>query len=241
MPSLVSGRRFSFRRDLVARFSHATSGHWPLSPQLVLFVRDPRDALFSAWRRAQKSHADTAPFVDWVQQIDHAWHVRRAAAYLLHLATWKHYVELLNTPYLVVRFEDVKTSARSEFRRLQNFLPGRFEGLVEFQIDGAVHRSTFEAVKSVEDQMLFDGTFAQRINHAGVPYEYRSHFDASMHDAVGAGGAAIYRWLRYDAPAEMISRATPSPHPDLVNLLGPVRGPVASRALNEAIAFYSDG
>ncbi len=238
LPGLVSGRRFDFRGDLVPRFSHATPGQWPLGPRLVLFVRDPRDALFSAWRRVQKSQADAPAFVDWVQQIDPIWQVPRAAAYLLHLATWKHYAELHNTSYLIIRFEDVKANARAEFRRLQDFLPGNLDALGEVQIERALDRSTFETVKSVEDQMLADGTFAQRVNNAGVPYEYRSHFDASMHEAIGGGGAAIYRWLQYESPVMMIGHAAFDPRPSWVNLLSPRRRQLATQALCEAVAIY---
>ena len=238
LPALVSGRRFDFRTDLVARFSHATPGQWPLSPRLVLFVRDPRDALFSAWRRTQKSQADVPSFVDWVQQSDATWRVPRTAAYLLHLATWKRYAELHNTPYLVIRFEDVKANARAEFRRLQDFLPGSLDSLTEVQIERALDRSTFDTVKSVEDKMLSDGTFTQRINNAGLPYEYRNHFDAPMHEAIGGGGAAIYRWLRYEAPVEQIRRATLELHPGWANPPGMRFERLAKQALREAITLY---
>lgn len=126
----------------------------------------------------------------------------RCAAYLLHLATWKHYAELSNTPHLVIRFEDVKADARAEFRRVQDFLPVALNSLPEPQIERARSMSTFEAVKTVEDQMLADGTFDRRMNNAGVPFEYRTHFDAAMHAAIGGGGRAIYEWLRYEQPTQ---------------------------------------
>ena len=238
LPGLASGRRFNFRAGLVPRFSHTTPGQWPLSPRLVLFVRDPRDALFSAWRRVQKSQTDVPPFVDWVQQIDLTWQVPRAAAYLLHLATWKHYSELRHTPYLVIRFEDVKANARAEFHRLQGFLPDSLDSLTEGHIERALDRSTFDAVKSVEDQMLSDGTFAHRINNAGLSYEYRNHFDTSMHEAIGGGGAAVYRWLRYELPVKMIGRTTLDPRPSWVNSMNPRLGRLAKQALSAAIAVY---
>ena len=238
LPGLVSGRRFDFRDGVVARFSHATPGQWPLSQRLVLFVRDPRDALFSAWRRTRKAHASTSSFVDWVQQIDATWQVPRAAAYLLHLVTWRRYVELHNTPYLVIRFEDVKANARAEFRRLQEFLPGSFAALPEAQIERALERSTFDAVKSVEEQMLSDGTFPERINHAGMPYEFRDHFNASMYEAIGGGGAAIYQWLRYDAPLGAVGRLAENARPVWITRMSPENALFAQRALDEAICLY---
>ena len=238
LPGLVSGRRFDFRGDVVARFSHATPGQWPLSQRLVLFVRDPRDALFSAWRRTRKAQANAPSFGDWAQQIDATWQVPRAAAYLLHLVTWRRYAELHNTPYLVIRFEDVKANARAEFRRLQDFLPGSLAALPEAQIERALERSTFDAVKSVEEQMLSDGTFTERINHAGMPYEFRDHFNASMYEAIGGGGAAIYRWLQYDAPLGVAGCVAGDLRPDWILLLSPARALLAQRALRDAIGLY---
>ena len=239
LPGLVTGRRFNFIGAVVPRFSHATPGHWQPAMQLVIFVRDPRDALFSAWRRMQKLQPDIAPFVEWVQHIDPTWGVPRCAAYMLHLATWQHYAELNNTPSLVIRFEDVKANARAEFRRLQNFLPDALNTLPEPHIERALSRSTFEAVKTVEDQMLADGTFDRRMNNGGVPFEYRTHFDAAMHAAIGGGGRAIYEWLRYDPPAhDTAPRAALQPSLRWVN---EAMNPLTVRAVAAATAMYQDG
>ena len=86
--------------------------------------------------------------------------------------------------------------------------------------------------------MLSDGTFTQRVNHAGVPYEYRSHFDASMHEAVGGGGAAIYRWLRYEAPTFAPCGVPVAPEENWISLLLAERMQSANQALQEAIANY---
>ena len=236
LPGLVTGRRFNFRTAVVPRFSHATPGHWHLANKLVIFVRDPRDALYSAWRRSQRLQPDIAPFVDWLQHIDATWGVPRSAAYLLHLATWKHYAELSNTPYLLIRFEDVKANARAEFRRVQNFLPDVLNALPEALIAYALSRSTFEAVKTVEDRMLADGTFDRRVNNAGVPYEYRTHFDAAMHAAIGSGGQAIYDWLRYEPPKhDAVNSVSLQPQLRWVNL---AMLPLVAKSVEAAITAY---
>ena len=238
LPGLVTGRKFDFRTILVPRFSHATPGHWPLAERLVIFVRDPRDALYSAWRRSQKLQPDIAPFVDWLQHIDPTWGVPRCAAYLLHLATWKHYAELSNTPHLVIRFEDVKADARAEFRRVQDFLPDALNSLPEPQIERALSMSTFEAVKTVEDQMLADGTFDRRMNNAGVPFEYRTHFDAAMHAAIGGGGRAIYEWLRYEQPAQEAAPREPL-QPTLHSVSADTM-PLTMQAVTAATTMYQN-
>ena len=239
LPGLVTGRTFSFRTAVVPRFSHTTPGHWQLAERLVIFVRDPRDALYSAWRRSQKLQPDIAPFVEWLQHIDATWGVPRSAAYLLHLATWKHYAESSHTPYLVIRFEDVKANARAEFRRVQDFLPNALNALPEPQIERALSMSTFAAVKTVEDQMLADGTFDRRVNNAGVPFEYRTHFDAAMHAAMGGGGRAIYEWLRYAQPVP--EQGPREPLQPLLRWVGEDRLPITMLAVSAAVAMYQNG
>lgn len=239
LPGLITGRQFNFRTALVPRFSHATPGQWPLAPNLVLLVRDPRDALYSRWRRMKKLQPELAPFVDWLRHTDATWGVPRCDAYLLHLATWKHFAELHDTSYMVIRFEDVKANARAEFRRLQDFVANDLDGLTDSQIERALGMSTFAAVRSVEDQMLADGTFAQRINNAGVPYEYRTHFDRSMHEAIGSGGNAIYQWLQYEQPLQDSAHDTPlNPQPSWVDQLGQPFSLAANMALRAAVSMY---
>ena len=238
LPGLVTGRQFDFRTTVVPRFSHATPGHWPLAERLVIFVRDPRDALYSAWRRSQKLQPDLAPFVDWLQHIDPTWGVPRCAAYLLHLATWKQYAELSNTPHLVIRFEDVKADARAEFRRVQDFVPVALNSLPESQIERALSMSTFEAVKTVEDQMLADGTFDLRMNNAGVPFEYRTHFDAAMHGAISGGGRAIYEWLRYEQPTQ--EAAAREPLQPILQSVSADTMPLTMQAVTAATTMYQN-
>ena len=162
----------------------------------------------------------------------------RCAAYLLHLATWKHYSELSNTPHLLIRFEDVKANARAEFRRVQDFLATRLNRLPESQIERALSMSTFEAVKTVEDQMLADGTFDRRMNNAGVPFEYRTHFDAAMHAAIGGGGRAIYEWLRYEQPAQEAAPREPL-QPTLHSVSADTM-PLTMQAVTAATTMYQN-
>lgn len=239
LPGLVTGREFNFRTSVVPRFSHATPGQWQPANRLLIFTRDPRDALYSAWRRSRRLRPDIAAHVDWLQHIDPNWGVPRSAAYLLHLATWKHYAELTHTPYLIIRFEDVKANARAEFRRLQDFLPHELNVLPEPQIERALSMSTYDAVKAVEDQMLADGTFDRRVNNAGIAFEYRTHFDAAMHAAMGGGGRAIYEWLRYDPPAP--ESAPQAPLQPLLRWIHNGRQAITLRAVEAATAMYQNG
>lgn len=112
-----------------------------------------------------------------------------------------------------------------------NALP---EALIEY----ALSRSTFEAVKTVEDRMLADGNFDRRVNNAGVPYEYRTHFDAAMHAAIGGGGQAIYDWLRYEPPKhDAVNSVSLQPQLRWVNL---AMLPLVAKSVEAAITMYQN-
>ncbi len=212
---LITGRRFNFFDSVVPRFSHDIPGNWSPSDRLIIFVRDPRDALFSAWRRLQGTSKSVPSFSTWVAQTDSVWQAPRIAAYLLHLATWRYFAALHRTETLIVRFEDVKTNAKHEFRRIQQFIDQPTFNPTPSQIDHALAVSSFGAIKTIEEKMLNDGVFDKRINFAGQAYEYKTHFDEPMHTAIGAAGAAIYQWLGYDQPiAKFIPYSLPTLQPE---------------------------
>jgi hypothetical protein len=198
---LVTGRRFAFNEAIVPRFSHDVPGHWTPSNRLILFVRDPRDALFSAWRRLQAAAAPApTPFIDWLHETDSVWGLPRATAYLLHLGTWRHFAALSGSEVRIVRFEDVKTNGRLVFQGIQTFISAPKFAPSESEIDHALAASSFSTLQKIENEMIRDGVFDRRVNFAGLAHEYANHFDKSTHAAFGSAGGAIYRWLGYTAP-----------------------------------------
>ena len=65
LASLREGRSFNFREDISPRFSHDWPWQCGISKPVILMVRDPRDALYSEWRRHQRNLglSSTVPFV----------------------------------------------------------------------------------------------------------------------------------------------------------------------------------
>jgi hypothetical protein len=198
---LVTGRRFAFDDVIVPRFSHDVPGRWTPCGRMILFVRDPRDALFSAWRRLCGASAVQTSFEHWVSELDDVWGVPRVAAYLMRLAMWQHFAMLRGTSTLVVRFEDVKADAGREFERIRGFFGESRFSPTPGDVDRALMVSSFGTLQGIESAMLRSGVFSSRMNFAGCAYEYTHHFTGAMHSAIGSGGRAIYRWLGYVEPS----------------------------------------
>jgi hypothetical protein len=239
IPGLVSGRRFNFCESVVPRFSHDVPGHWTPSKRVILFVRDPRDALFSAWRRLQRASSSLQPFNAWVGQTDPLWGVSRAAAYLMHLTTWRYFAASLQVEMLVIRFEDVKADARQEFQRILEFIDEAAFDPTPQEIDHVLRVSSFGALKAIEEKMISNGVFNTRVNIAGRAYEYKQHFDEHMHAAVGSGGCKVYQWLGYDPPrAKSTHNGAPRVRPDwFIDVRGDLLE-ATTQAVDDAMTLY---
>ncbi len=200
MPGLVTGRRFDFSNAIVPRFSHDLPGQWTPCDRQIIFVRDPRDALFSAWRRMQRPGNKTPSFFDWVREADARWQIDRISAYLLHIALWWGFSALRGNEALIVRFEDVKADAAREFRRIQTFINEPALSPTHENLQRALRVASFENLQYIEDKFVASGVFDHRVNRAGVAFEYKSHFMQAHHDALGSAGAQIYRDFGYELP-----------------------------------------
>jgi Sulfotransferase domain len=193
VPGLIDGRVFRLRQRPVPRFGH----HWPgvLSriERRILFVRDPRDALYSAWRRALRLGGDAriADFTDWVREPFAHLPLTRAG-YLQHY--WQAWLNADDEArLLIVRFEDSKRDARACLRRILDF--------VELDVGAraiaracvaAEHRHAAHA-----DRRLAQAGIGPQMLGSGIAEEWRSHFTAEMHAAVGTGLDALCARLGY--------------------------------------------
>jgi hypothetical protein len=193
VPGLVDGRVFRLRRRPVPRFGH----HWPgvlsrIEPR-ILFVRDPRDALYSAWRRASRLSGDAgiADFVDWVQE-PYAHLPLTRAGYLRHY--WQAWLNADDeTRLLIVRFEDSKHDARACLRRILDFVELDVGArAIAGACAAAEHRHAAQA-----DRLLAQAGIGPQMLGNGIAEEWRGHFTAEMHLAVGSGFDALCARLGY--------------------------------------------
>ena len=195
-PALVSGSEFVFRAHPVPRYTHGWPGAHPACSRTILVVRDPRDALYSAWRRdeADRGFAGEAGerFIAHANGCDPGLEFRRADYWSRFHAAWSHYLN--GREHLVVRFEEFKRQPLETLEAICRFL-----GLAVGQEEStrATAASSFDNVLRVDHALVSRGVFNRPINRAGVVEEYRTTYSAAMHGVFSGADLATWRTLGY--------------------------------------------
>jgi hypothetical protein len=189
------GREMDFRSAPVPRFSHAWPGLAAPLPALVVVVRDPRDTLYSAWRRGLRSGqlAGGIPFEEFVAAPFHHRPVSWTGYLALFLTLWRR--AAAGRHHLVLRFEDAKADPRETLRRVLRYLA--IEAAAA-EIDRACEVADHATIKSIEQRLIADGIVPTPFLADGIPYEHRRHFDRAMHAAIGPTLDAVCDWLGYE-------------------------------------------
>ncbi len=197
LPSLQHGREFAFRATPVPRLTHAWPATYADPPRTILFVRDPRDALYSFWQRARRVGLapESQPFAEFVAEPWFHYPLRRVDFLALWLRAWRHALSKRN--HLVLRFEDYRADAAATLRRALAFLE---LDVNEAAQQRAVAASDFEVARHAEQRLFETGTLSAQFNRAGRADEWRERFDADMHAALGARFASVNAWLGYAPP-----------------------------------------
>ena len=200
LPALRYLREFHFNPGHAACIRH----QWPFSYQnmrrLIFFVRDPRDALFSYWRRARHNEKGfNLSFENFVHSrfFHHPFSFREYL--LLFLQQWKNHLSGHN--YLIVRFEDYRTNARQTLTKILDFLNIPVE---DDLVNRALVCSDFSAIKRVEDQMEKNAQLKRKFNYAGTPFEYQKSYTPEMHECLGTDFDDVCKWLGYASYAEAL-------------------------------------
>jgi hypothetical protein len=194
-PSLQTERAFAFPHGIWARLGH----EWPAArhdaAKIIFYARDPRDALYSQYRRLSADRS----FADFLHDPFDPLPFSNLYYCVLFCGVWRRF--LVGRPHLVIRFEDTKRDPERELRRALDFIgvsatPG--------QVRQALEASSFEATRKAET--AYTGAVAEHerfvVNRAGIPFEYERHFTPDMHDAIGPVCDAICEWLDYPPYAE---------------------------------------
>ncbi len=207
LPGLQTGRAFTFLPEPVPRFSH----RWPLTVpdqnRTILFVRDPRDALYSDWQRKLRNQqiATDLSYQAFLTSPYHHYPFTQRDYLLLFLRMWQSV--LSDREHLIIRFEDFKTEPGETLKRALDFMG---VNATEAQLETALSASDYKVVKRIEDD--FEGTpdNPQSLsNRAGIPFEYLQSYTVAMHEGVGERFDALYQWLGYEGYSEAREKAKP--------------------------------
>jgi hypothetical protein len=161
LPILSRQDSFTFRDDIEVRWTH----EWPSSTtrqqEIVLFVRDPRDALYSRFRR----EATDLTFKEFLSFLDPWSLLDKVDNWILFVRSWA-----MCGRVHVVRFEDYKADAVATLGKTLNAL-----GIVVSDADlhRAVEESTFEKAAAAEAQYRQEHPEDEQvINRKGMPREW---------------------------------------------------------------------
>lgn len=195
VPGLVDGRRLRLRARPVPRFTHAWPGQFVDAPRAVLFVRDPRDALYSGWRRARVLGQTALEFLEWMREPFPRAPLDRAGWAALF---WRAIIAARTArPTLVVRFEDSKRDPDRTLRHVLDFVglhvPARARARA---LDAARHE-----VAAAADAELAARGIGPRLLAGGRAEEWRSHFTPAMHASIGRAFAPVCAAFGYAPPS----------------------------------------
>ncbi len=193
LPALKQGRVFDFQADLSGRASHRWASLTASNKRLILFVRDPRDLLFSQWRRNQFNVAGFSDsFEQFLQSNYHHYPINQVDFLRLFLKLWQIESEKFN--HVLIRFEDYKTNPDATLKKVLRFL--QVERTDE-QVELALSASDFSVVKQTEDELFERGVLQRKFNYASQPFEYQQHMSQLQLNMMGAGFNEICSWLDY--------------------------------------------
>lgn len=191
LPALSDHDRFDFRNDIEVQWMHEWRSEKYTDSQIVYFVRDPRDALFSRYKREapQLSFAEFAAFPDVRTLLD-------------KVVNWKLFNEgWLSHPRLtVVRFEDYKADAGRTLRQVLHAMGVEYGPA---DIDRAVRTSTYDRAAAAERAYRSEHPEdTQIINRSGVPMEWQTgKIDRDVVARIESLCTGLLERLGYSSPA----------------------------------------
>lgn len=193
LPALVAGRGFRFRDDIVPKFSHREKPLLPDHRPLILFVRDPRDALYSQWRRILvRENAAHLEFDKFLHQSFKG-RAESCPGYLQRfLGNWQH--QLARRPHLIIRFEQYKAGPATTLEGALAFLGA---DIAPEERKMALNASDFRVNKRIEEQRRGEGSLRKQLCRAGIPFEFRIRYTPAMLDSLGDGLDESCAWLGY--------------------------------------------
>ena len=140
LPALNTHESFEFRNDIEIEWTH----EWPTNKfndhQIIYFIRDPRDALFSGYKRANSDLS----FREFLEFLDPYTLLNKVDNWCLFNKCW-----LSHDQIKVFRFEDYKKDAHKLLESILQYINVDFSADL---IDSAINASTFEMAAAAENR-----------------------------------------------------------------------------------------
>lgn len=164
LPILSRKECFKFRHEVEVEWTHNFPNKRHNYLTNILFVRDPRDALWSQYKRDQVN----IPFLEYLRMLEPDTGLDR-------ISTWRRFYEMwLRVPDVtVLRFEDSKVDPIGTLSKAI-----KTAGLVldTEQAQQAIANSTFEKARAAEAAFRSNDKDPRVANRLGTPGEWRTIF-----------------------------------------------------------------
>ncbi|MEO7431248.1 MAG: sulfotransferase domain-containing protein [Dokdonella sp.] len=207
LPALSAGRVFDFRGDHCVRVHHAWPDLYPATTHRLMFVRDPREALHSAWQRSRRSGAPPTgqDFIGFCASRFFHYPVSWQDYLLVFLRVWRSAVERDGTK--IVRFEDYR---RDALATLLGVTADLGLAVTREEAQRAVDASSVEQVKAEDQRLVSAGVVDGLLVQGDAPGTAIQSFDEAIHREIGSCLIDPCVWLGY--PASPRSARSPPLH-----------------------------
>ena len=196
LASLRLGRTFRFRDDIRPRFSHSFPFELSRSPRIVLVVRDPRDCLYSEWRRQRQNLGlpKSMTFEDFLEYPFFGGPTSMVDMLWLHFHSWLAYRRMRPEEVYVLRFEDWRRDDAGQLRDI-----ARWFGLspTNEELERATEASAVKHLQAVEEQLLAVDPGARQFNRRGAPEEWRTTWKGAWLPLLGKQWNNVFAELGY--------------------------------------------
>lgn len=190
LPALRGGRTFRFRTGSCVRVHHTWPDVLPRARRHLLFVRDPCDALYSAWRRVEPEGDPAQSFRAFCMAPYGHFPLSRVDYLRVFLRCWRS--EAQRHPLHIVRFEDYRRDAVATL--------GSVAGWLELGVDArtvaeAAAASTVDRVRDEDCRLHGLGIVERLIVRGAAPGECARDVDTATASWLAHAFADERAWL----------------------------------------------
>lgn len=221
LPVLHERKDFKFPEAMEGLWEHRLAFEGLGASPTILFVRDPRDAIYSLYRRNYTQFFRFETFLnrpdEWPDHFPGLFQLPPMETYAYFCAFWiamsKH------MPVKLVRFEDVKTSPNQVLREVLSFLG---VSRTDSEIELAIQSSSFDSAKRAMINMEKATSQKFMTARAGQVSEWRTSYSLLAKASIRGIGRELLQVLEYataqSGQATTVGRLTAFPRLEPINL-----------------------
>lgn len=179
LPVFYSNNIFNFDKNIEGFWEHRLDLAKHTNRPTILFIRDPRDAIYSLYVRNYQSHITFLEFLKkpdiWPDHFPDLFNLPPAETFALFCLFWEQLKNLL--PIHIVRFEDMRANPIKEMTKILDFLDITRRPA---DIEDAIYNSSFEKTKETVKKLLEETGQQYETTRRGKINEWQEVYDNEM-------------------------------------------------------------